>query len=45
MFCYTWLLETEKCDAMVREGREKEVEALVAEGRALHDNLRRAGTG
>ena len=41
MFRYTWFLATEKRDAMVREGREEEVEALVAEGRALHDKLRR----
>ena len=26
---------------MIREGREEEVEALVAEARALHDKLRR----
>ena len=41
MFRYTWFLATEKRDAMVREGREDEVDALVAEGRALHDKLRR----
>ena len=40
MFRYTWFLATEKRDAMVREGREDEVDALVAEGRALHDKLR-----
>ncbi|MCY4498163.1 MAG: hypothetical protein OXC14_12845, partial [Rhodospirillaceae bacterium] len=40
MFRYTWFLATEKRDAMVREGREEEVEALVAEARALHDKLR-----
>ena len=40
MFRYTWFLATEKRDAMVREGREEEVNALVAEGRALHDKLR-----
>ena len=43
MFRYTWFLATEKRDAMVREGREAEVEALVAEGRALHDKLRGSG--
>ena len=40
MFRYTWFLATAKRDAMVREGREEEVEALVAEARALHDKLR-----
>ena len=39
MFRYTWFLATEKRDAMVREGREDEVDALVAEARALHDKL------
>ena len=41
MFCYTWVLATEKRDAMVREGRENEVDALVVEAHALHDSLRR----
>ena len=41
MFRYTWFLATEKRDAMVREGREDEVDALVAEARALHESLRR----
>ena len=41
MFRYTWFLATEKRDAMVREGRGEEVEALVAEARALHDRLSR----
>ena len=41
MFRYTWFLATEKRDAMVREGREDEIDALVAEARALHDGLRR----
>ena len=45
MFRYTWFLATEKRDAMVREGRKQEVEALVAEARALHDSLRRGATG
>ena len=40
MFRYTWFLATEKRDAMIRDGREEEVEALVAEARALHDRLR-----
>ena len=40
MFRYTWFLATEKRDAMVREGREDEIDALVAEARALHDTLR-----
>ncbi len=39
MFRYTWFLATEKRDAMVREGREDEVDALVAEARALQDRL------
>ncbi|MCY4548488.1 MAG: hypothetical protein OXC28_08985 [Defluviicoccus sp.] len=41
MFRYTWFLATEKRDAMIREGREDEVDALVAEARALHDRLLR----
>ncbi len=40
MFRYIWFVATEKRDTMVREGREDEVDALVAEGRALHDKLR-----
>ena len=40
MFRYTWFLATEKRDSMVREGREGEVEALVAEARTLYDKLR-----
>lgn len=40
MFRYTWFLATEKRDAMVREGREEEVDELVGEARALHDKLR-----
>ena len=43
MFRYTWFLATEKRDAMVREGREDELDALVAEARTLHDSLRRGG--
>ena len=45
MFRYTWFLATEKRDAMVREGREDELDALVAEARALHEKLRRDATG
>ena len=45
MFRYTWFLATEKRDAMVREGREDELDALIAEGRALHDKVRRGGAG
>ena len=41
MFRYTWFLATEKRDAMVREGREKELDALVAEARAFQETLRR----
>ena len=40
MFRYTWFLATEKRDAMMREGRQEEVDALVAEARALHESLR-----
>ena len=40
MFRYTWFLATEKRDAMMREGREKEIDALVEEARAFHDSLR-----
>ena len=42
MFRYTWFLATERRDAMVREGREDEVDRLVAEARSLHESLRRA---
>ena len=45
MFRYTWFLATEKRDAMMREGRAEELDALVAEARALHDKLRRGGIG
>ena len=41
MFRYTWFLATEKRDAMVREGRGKELNTLVAEARAFQDSLRR----
>ena len=44
MFRYSWFLATEKRDAMVREGREEELDALVAEARTLHDSLRRGVT-
>ena len=37
MFRYTWFLATEKRDAMVREGREDEVEALVADAPTLRE--------
>ena len=40
MFRYTWFLATERRDAMVLEGREDDVDALVAEARALHESLR-----
>ena len=40
MFRYTWFLATEKREAMVHEGRGEELDALVAEARALHDTLR-----
>ena len=45
MFRYTWFLATERRDAMVREGREDEIDALVCEARALQDTLRRGGVG
>lgn len=32
-------------DVMVREGREEELDGLVAEARARHDSLRRGGGG
>ena len=41
MFRYTWFLATEKRDAMVREGRENELDKLVAEARAFQQSLRR----
>ncbi len=41
MFRYTWFLATEKRDAMVREGREAELEKLVGEARAFQDSLGR----
>ena len=40
MFRYTWFLATEKRDAMVREGRTEELDALVEEARAFHESLR-----
>ena len=39
MFRQTWFLATEKRDAMVREGREDEAGALVAEARAFQETL------
>ena len=41
MFRYTWFLATERRDAMVREGREDELDKLVAEARAFQESLRR----
>ena len=41
MFRYMWFLATEKRDAMVREGREDEVDKLIAEARAFQQSLRR----
>ena len=40
MFRYTWFLATERRDAMVREGRQDELDALVAEARAFQESLR-----
>ena len=42
MFRYTWFLATERRDAMMREGRAEELDALVEEARAFQDSLRRA---
>ena len=39
MFRYTWFLATEKRDAMAREGREEELDRLVAEARSLQESL------
>lgn len=41
MFRYIWFLATEKRDAMVREGREDEVDKLIAEAHAFQESLRR----
>ena len=41
MFRYTWFLATERRDAMLREGREREIEKLVDEARALQESLHR----
>ncbi len=40
MFRYTWFLATERRDAMAREGRQDELDALVAEARAFQRSLR-----
>ena len=40
MFRYTWFLATERRDAMVREGRAEELDALVGEARAFQESLR-----
>ena len=49
MFRYTWFLATEKRDAMVNEGRGKELDALVAEagppGIAAPERRRLSATG
>lgn len=42
MFRYSWFLATEKRDAMIREGREAELEELIGEARAFQESLRRA---
>ena len=41
MFRYTWFLATEKRDAMVCEGRQDELDKLVAEARSFQESLRR----
>ena len=40
MFRYTWFRATDKHDAMVREGRQDELDKLVAEARAFSDRSR-----
>ena len=40
MFRYLWFLATERRDAMVREGRQDEVDKLIAEARAFQQSLR-----
>ena len=45
MFRYTWFLATEKRDAMIREGREEELDKLIAEARAFQESLRPGGGG
>ena len=44
-FRYAWFVATERRDTMIREGREEEVDALVAEGRGLYDRLRPGRVG
>ena len=39
IFRYSWILATEKRDEMLREGREEELDALVAEARAFQETL------
>ena len=41
MFRYTWFLATERRDAMIREGREAELERLVGKARAFQESLSR----
>ena len=41
MFRYTWFLATEKRGEMIREGRQDELDKLVAEARAFQETLRR----
>ena len=41
MFRYTWSLATENRNAMMREGRAEEFDALVAEALAFQNSLRR----
>ena len=45
MFRYTWFLATERRDAMLREGRQKELDALVAEARAFPGIAARGRSG
>ncbi len=41
MFRYIWFVATEKRGEMIREGREDEVDKLVAEARSFQESLRR----
>ena len=43
IFRYTWFLATERRDAMLREGRKDQIDALVAGARGLHERLSRGG--
>ena len=40
MFRYIWFLATDRCEKVLREGCQDDVNALVVKACALHDNLR-----